>query len=79
MKIEYQTKGVTLDVTDLISIHAYYEAACTAEYILENYPDLTEEQAMKIAYNVRRKMDKYGYSELEAIDDAILEFEEQNL
>lgn len=66
MKIQYEIKGVTLDVYDLIKIHEYYQVACTAEYILDNY-DVTEEKAMKLAADVREYMDKYNVVEDEAI------------
>ena len=66
MKIAYEIKGVTLDVYDLIKIHEYYEAACTAEYLIDNY-DVTEEEAMKLGHEVRILMQKYGYDEETAI------------
>lgn len=67
MKIEYEIKGVTLDIYDMINIHKYYEAACTAEYLMENY-ELTDEDAMKLGYEVRRMMDKHGLYEEDAIE-----------
>lgn len=74
MVIEYKIQGITLSVSDLIAIDRYFEAACTAEYLLENYEQVTtEEQAMELGYEVRRKMDKYGYSEEDAIDEVLAE------
>ena len=68
MKIEYTIKGITLDSTDMARIKEYYEAACTAEYLLDNYEQVTSEtQAMRLGYDVRRIMNKYGYSEEDAI------------
>ena len=66
MEIKYEIKGITLDVYDLINIHEYYEAACTAEYILDNY-DVTEDEAMKLGDEVRKYMNKYGHSEEDAV------------
>ena len=69
MKIQYPIKGIFLKNADLAQIHSYYEAACTAEYLLDNYQCVTtEEQAMKLGHEVRRRMIKYGYDESEAID-----------
>lgn len=68
MEIKYEIKGVTLDVYDLINIHEYYEAACTAEYLMDNY-DLTEEQAMELGARVRRYMDKNNVTEDIAIEE----------
>lgn len=70
MEIKYKIKGITLDVHDLINIHEYYEAACTAEYLMDNY-DLTENEAMRLGADVRRLMDKYGYDEEEAINEVL--------
>lgn len=69
MKIEYEIKGVTLDENDLVKINEYYTAACSAEYLLENYSQVkTEEQAMRLGFEVRRKMRNHGLTEEEAID-----------
>ena len=77
MEIKYEIKGITLDVYDLINIHEYYEAACTAEFVMENYEVSDEVQALQIGYDVRRLMDKYDYSELEAIDKIMEEINEE--
>lgn len=72
MTIEYKVKGITLDVTDLCRIHEYYEAACIAEHLLENYSQITSEtQALSIGYDVRRLMDKYSYDEEDAIEEVL--------
>ena len=68
MEIKYEIKGITLDVYDLIKIHEYYEAACTAEYLMDNY-GLTEEQAMELGAKVRRYMDKNNVTEDIAIEE----------
>lgn len=69
MEIKYEIKGIVLNYNELHEIHHYYEAACTAEYLLENYYDkVTEETAMRIAYDVREKMRDCDMSEEEAID-----------
>lgn len=58
--------GLTME--EMLPIHQYYEAACTAEYIMENHEDIDEERAIKMGYAVRELMDKYDYDEEEAID-----------
>ena len=68
MEIKYEIKGVTLDVYDLIKIHEYYEAACTAEYLMDNY-GLTEEQAMELGARIRRYMDRNNVTEDIAIEE----------
>lgn len=71
MKIQYTIKGVTLDVHDLMELHEYYEAACTAEYLMENYNISDENTAIHLGYEVRRLMGKYGYDEEEAINEVL--------
>lgn len=71
MKIKYEIKGITLDVHDLIDINEYYEIACIAEYLLENY-DLTEEKAMELGAKIRRHMSKNNITEDIAIEEIML-------
>ena len=73
MEIKYEIKGIVLNDMDLVNIHKYYEAACTAEYLMDNYDITDEEEAMDIGYEVRRKMDKYGYDEEDAIKEVMSE------
>lgn len=76
MNIQYKIKGITLDVYELIDIHQYYEAACTAEYIMDNYDIIDEDEAMRLGYKVRELMDDYGYDEEEAIKCIMSEIDE---
>ena len=66
MKFEYKIKGITLNEYDMYDIKKYYEAACSAEYIADNY-DVTEKEAMGLGEKVRRFMDRYGGTEEDAI------------
>lgn len=68
MKFECTIKGITLDMSEMSQVNFYYEAACTAEYLLDNY-EVSEEKALDYGYEVRRLMNKYGYSEEEAIEE----------
>lgn len=63
--------GIRIDVPTLVKLADFYAASCTAEYVNENHPDLTGEQAMELGYETRRLMDKYGYDEEEAIEAAM--------
>ena len=71
MEIKYEIKGVTLNVNDLMDIHHYYEAACTAEYLMENYGVSNENKALKLGYEVRRLMNKYECLEEDAIAEVL--------
>ena len=61
----FEFNGLTM--SEMSKIHEHYEAACTAEYVMENYGITSERDALAIGYNVRFLMDKYGYDENEAI------------
>lgn len=70
MKVEYEIKGIKLDMDEMREIKNFYEAHCTAEYILENY-DTSEKTAIEIGYEARMLMDKYGYTERMAISEVV--------
>lgn len=75
MLFKYEVKGVELDIHDMIQISEYYEAACTAEWILENYSDLvkSEEEALQIGYEARELMSDWGRCTGQDEEDAIVE------
>lgn len=48
-----------LNINEIIPVIEYYEACCTAEYILENCePKPTEREALRLGYLVRDRMRK---------------------
>ena len=68
-KFEYKINNDLLHVEDIAIISNYYQAACTAEYLIENYPEFdTLEKAMSAGYKIRDFMLLHDFSELEAID-----------
>lgn len=66
MEFTYEIKGITLTMSDMVQIHEYYQAACTAEYLMDNY-GFDHKKALDAGYDIRRKMNKYGYDEEDAI------------
>lgn len=71
MKIEYTIRGITLRASELTEISRYYAAACTAEFVMENFPEITDERkALQIGHAVRELMDKYNCTEGDAIRHA---------
>lgn len=65
-----------LSIGEFIAAKDYYEACCTAEYILDNCePKPTEREALTIGYLVRELMyiwDEYnGDAEVRAIDEIL--------
>ena len=74
MVIAYEIKGITLTEFEMYDIDRYYQAACTAECLLDSYEQITdEEQALELGYEVRRKMSNHGLSEKDAIDAVLAE------
>ena len=66
---------VELDDIDMHRVHEHYQEQCTADYLRENNRDWSEDKVQSIAYETRRQMFKYDYTEEEAIDIAIESYE----
>lgn len=76
--LKFKTKNgieIELDSMDMHKIHAHYEEQCTADYLREIHKDWSEEKVQSIALETRRQMFKYDYTEDEAIDIAIADYE----
>lgn len=69
-KFEYEFNGMVLSMEDMSEINSYYEAASTAEYLMDNY-GFDKDDALDKGYEVRRLMDDFGYYEEEAIEEII--------
>ena len=73
---EYDLNGIKLQIEDLAAISNYYHAACTAESLIENHPEIdTLEKAMAIGYEVRNLMCRQGLEAHEAINQALRHFD----
>ena len=44
---EYEIKGITLNLSEMVSIYNHYIASCTAEYLLENGYANNEKEVFK--------------------------------
>lgn len=67
----YNYKGNELDMIEMSRISGFYKAACTAEYLMDNYDVEDKDEALKKGYEVREIMDKYGMNEDEAIAEVL--------
>ena len=47
-----------LSLSAVLEVIDYYEACCTAEFILDNWPGICEDAAFEIAREVRARMKK---------------------
>ncbi len=73
-----------LSISDLVDIKEYYEACCTAEYLMDNYGIDSEEKAIELGYEVRERMadarsNDYGTEEAEAIYEVMNEDENNTI
>ena len=78
--LKFKTRAgieIELDSMDMHRVHEYYEVQCTADYIRDNHEDWSEDKIQSIAYETRRQMFKYDYTEEEAIDIATDWYEEE--
>lgn len=84
MELKYKLKNGTVidDVSDFVELSKYYEAACTAGLIQDDYfPDMSDDLALTLGYEVRRRMDKCEYSdgetEMDTIADVLRELKDR--
>ena len=71
-QVEYEIKGIKLDIEDMRNIDIYYQIVWTAEFLMENYKEITTfDLAMAVGYEVRELIRRYEYDELYAIDYAL--------
>ena len=63
--------GVEIPPEVCSDIYLAYERMCTARYIMDENPDITEEAAWDYANDARDLMDDYGVSEDEAIREVL--------
>lgn len=71
-----------MSVGEFIEAKNYYEACCTAEFIIDTCKSLfSEEEALDLGYETRRRMNKAevcdGISEAEFISEIICEMMEE--
>lgn len=61
-------KNQEFNMCELMYLSNCYQVMCTMEYLLDNEMVAEEEQAYIYAVNIRSLMQKYGYTEQEAIN-----------
>ena len=69
----FPNRKICLDEDEMHMVHQYYIVQSTADYIRENNPDWSEEKVQEVAVEARRQMDKYGFEEETAIEEAVLD------
>lgn len=77
MPYQYEIKGITLTMSEMNWITRFYEAACTAEWLMENYNIKDKDEALSLGYAARRLMNKYDYDEESAIEEVLSSQDEE--
>ena len=70
MKKYILNNGIELDIYEMMNIKNHYEKECTKEYILENF-DYTDEEAERLAFEVREMMSDEDITETEALQSVL--------
>lgn len=70
----FKNRHVYLEADEIFQVHEYYVVQRNANYLRDNYPQLTEEKIMEMAWDWRYKELQDGYSN----EDALKELLEEN-
>lgn len=70
MTIEFNTKGVTLNESEVVAVYEYYRHVTVTEYLIEVY-HFNETTASGLAAEVIHLIDHREYTETEAISAVI--------
>lgn len=76
MEIKYEIKGIILNSSECSDICHYYEQACTANLLMDEYGIEDENKAMEMAHEIRSRMADYYLSESDAIVEVVEEMED---
>ena len=70
----FENQVVILTDDEIFEVHEYYVVQRNARYLRENYPHLTEDKILELAWEWREKELQDGYSN----EDALAELLEEN-
>ena len=74
---KFKNREIYLEEDEIFQVHEYYVVQRNANYLKENYPKLTEDEVMEIAWDWRDTELQEGYSNEEIAD--IIETDEGNV
>ena len=71
---KFRNRQVYLESDEIFQVHEYYVVERNANYLRENYPQLTEDKVMEMAWVWRDKELKDGYSNEDALEELLEEY-----
>ena len=69
---------IELSENDMHTIHQHYIEQSTADYLRDTHERWPEDKVQAIAIEARRQMNKYDFTEEEAIAEALKEYKEEH-
>jgi hypothetical protein len=72
---EFENRKIYLEEQEMYQVHEYYVVHRNANYLRDNYPHLTEDKIMEIAWDWRETELKDGYSNEDALEEMIEKYE----
>ena len=71
---KFENKKICLTEMEMYKVHEHYVVQRNADYLRENYPHLTEEEIMEMAWEWRDLEMKDGYSNEDALAEVLEEY-----
>ena len=72
---EFENRKIYLEEQEMYQVHEHYVVQRNVDYLRDNYPYLTEDKAMEIAWDWRETELKDGYSNEDALEEMIEKYE----
>lgn len=72
---DFKNRRLYLEEDEIFQVHEHYVVYRNADYLRENYPHLTENEIMVIAWDWRDTELKEGYSNEDALEVMIERYE----
>ena len=66
---KFKNREIYLEEDEIFQVHEYYVVQRNADYLRDNYPHLTEDKIMEIAWDWRETELKDGYSNEDALEE----------
>ena len=71
---EFENRKIYLEEQEMFKVHEHYVVQQNADYFRDNYPHLTEDKVMEMAWAWRDKELKEGYSNEDALTEVLEEY-----
>ena len=71
---EFENRKIYLEEQEMYQVHEHYVVQRNVDYLTENYPGLTEDEIMEMAWAWRDKELQEGYSNEDALAEVVSEY-----